>query len=108
MNKDNKWLAIGDASKYLGVSRDTLRRWERKGKIKAVRSPTNRRYYTKKQLDELMAGKVREQKKEKGEGTQVSTKRRGRRILKLIIVAGLSFLIAAFIAFLVQFFLLPS
>jgi excisionase family DNA binding protein len=105
MDKDNQWLAIGEASKYLGVSRDTLRRWEKRGKIKAVRSPTNRRYYTKKQLNELMAGKIREQKQEKG--AQVSTKGRGKKILKLIIVACLSFIIAAFIAFLVQFFLLP-
>lgn len=108
MDKENKWVAIGDASKYLGVSRDTLRRWERRGKIKAIRSPTNRRYYTKKQLDELMAGKIQEQRKEKGEGTQISTKRKGRRIIRLIIAAGLSFLVAALIAFLVQFFLLPS
>ena len=48
------WLTIGPAAKYLGVSRDTLRRWEKKGKIKAVRSPTNRRYYTEKMLDEVM------------------------------------------------------
>lgn len=106
MDKDNKWLPIGEAAKYLGVSRDTLRRWERRGKIKAVRSPTNRRYYTKKQLDEVMAGKIRELKK-KGE-SQTSTRRGGRKILKLIIVAILSFLVTAFIAFLVQFFLLPS
>lgn len=62
MNKANesspKWLTIGQAAEYLGVSRDTLRRWEKKGKIKAVRSPTNRRYYTQKQLDEIMAGKT--------------------------------------------------
>jgi DNA (cytosine-5)-methyltransferase 1 len=107
MDKDNKWVPIGEASKHLGVSRDTLRRWERRGKIKAIRSPTNRRYYTKNQLDQLMAGKTRGQKKEKGEGVQVSSKRGGRKILKLIIIAGLSFFIAASIAFLVQFFLLP-
>ncbi len=49
-----QWLTIGPAAKYLGVSRDTLRRWEKKGKIKAVRSPTNRRYYTERMLDEVM------------------------------------------------------
>jgi excisionase family DNA binding protein len=49
-----QWVSIGEAAKYLGVSRDTLRRWEKRGKIKAIRSPTNRRYYTKKQLNEIM------------------------------------------------------
>lgn len=47
-------LTIGQACKYVGVSRDTLRRWEKKGKIKPLRSPSNRRYYTKDQLDELL------------------------------------------------------
>lgn len=50
----SNWLTIGQAAKHLGVSRDTLRRWEKKGKLKAVRSPTNRRYYTKRQLEEIM------------------------------------------------------
>lgn len=50
------WMTIGDAAKYLGVSRDTLRRWDKKwGGAKAVRSPSNHRYYTKKQLDQLMS-----------------------------------------------------
>ena len=49
-----KKLSIGEAAKYIGVSRDTLRRWEKKGKITPERSPTNRRYYTKEQLDQLL------------------------------------------------------
>lgn len=46
--KDPKvdWLSIGEAAKYLGVSRDTLRRWEKRGKIKSYRTPGGRRRYT--------------------------------------------------------------
>lgn len=50
----NKILSIGAAAKYVGVSRDTLRRWEEKGKLLPQRSPTNRRYYTQQQLDDLV------------------------------------------------------
>jgi DNA (cytosine-5)-methyltransferase 1 len=50
----SKWISIGQAAKFVGVSRDTLRRWEKKGKLKPFRSPTNRRYYTKNQLQQLM------------------------------------------------------
>jgi len=32
-----KKLSIGEASEYLGVSIDTLRRWEKKGKIEPMR-----------------------------------------------------------------------
>lgn len=55
MSTDGRWLSIGKAAKYLGVSRDTLRRWEKRGKIKSVRSPSNRRYYTQNQLDQIIA-----------------------------------------------------
>lgn len=59
MDKEKaKWVTIGKAAKYIGVSPDTLRRWEKRGKIKAFRSPTNRRYYTKKQLKQVMEGKI--------------------------------------------------
>lgn len=91
-------MSIGEAAQYLGVSRDTLRRWEKKGKIKALRSPTNRRYYTKKQLDELMADK-----KEKKVG---QPKRKVGKTPKLIMVGVLSFIIAVILALLLQFLLL--
>lgn len=98
MRKDAQWMSIGQAAKYLGVSRDTLRRWEKKGKIKAVRSPTNRRYYTKKQLEEAMSGKKPEKISKPG-------KRVGR-TPKLIITGILSFIVAAILAFLALFFFL--
>jgi len=45
------WLTIGQAAKYLGVSPDTLRRWERRGKIKCYRTPGGRRLYTQYDLE---------------------------------------------------------
>lgn len=55
MNDDTKpgLLNIGTASEYLGISIDTLRRWEKKGRIKPLRSPGGHRYYSKAELDDL-------------------------------------------------------
>ena len=50
-------LSIGNAADYLGVSIDTLRRWERKKRITAFRSPGGHRYFFKKELDELFGVK---------------------------------------------------
>lgn len=57
MGRDARLLTIGEAAKHVGVSRDTLRRWEKRGKIKPRRSPTNRRFYTKEELDQLIGKK---------------------------------------------------
>src|SRR4030042_5950853 len=46
-------LTIGEASDYLGVSIDTLRRWEVRGRIIPLRSPGGHRYYTREDLDRL-------------------------------------------------------
>ena len=43
---DPAFTKIGEASKILGVSIDTLRRWEKAGKIKAVRTPGGTRLYS--------------------------------------------------------------
>ena len=50
-------LTIGESSEYLGVSIDTLRRWEKKGVITTVRSPGGHRYFFKKDLDKLFGQK---------------------------------------------------
>lgn len=48
---DKDWLTISQAAKYLRVSPDTLRRWEKRKLLRPHRSPTGWRYYDKKQLD---------------------------------------------------------
>jgi len=50
-------LSIGEASEYLGVSIDTLRRWEKRGRIEPLRSPGNHRYFSKESLDKLFGKK---------------------------------------------------
>jgi excisionase family DNA binding protein len=52
-----KRFSIGEASEYLSVSIDTLRRWEKKGRISALRSPGGHRYFLKKDLDDLFGKK---------------------------------------------------
>jgi excisionase family DNA binding protein len=63
MDEKQILISIGEAADYLGVSIDTLRRWERKGKVEALRSPGNHRYFDKNDLDNLF-GKKYERKKE--------------------------------------------
>lgn len=46
-------LKIQDASKFLGVSSETLRRWEKAGKIKSYRTDGNHRRYSKTDLIKL-------------------------------------------------------
>lgn len=43
-------LSIKEASEFLGVSIDTLRRWERTGKITSLRTEGGHRRYEKKEL----------------------------------------------------------
>ena len=52
-----KYLSIGQASKYLNVSIPTLRDWEKKGVIKPIRTIGNQRRYTPQMLDDVIVGK---------------------------------------------------
>ena len=51
-----------EASQYIGRSISTLQRLDYSGKLKAYRTTTNRRYYTKKQLDTFLGKKVQTQR----------------------------------------------
>jgi predicted site-specific integrase-resolvase len=44
----------GQMARMLRKSTQTLQDWDRKGIFKASRTPTNRRFYTKKQLNEFL------------------------------------------------------
>lgn len=87
MSKNRQMLSIGEAAGYLGISRDTLRRWEKKGKIKPLRSPTNRRYYTKDMLDQLISQKGKRQKPNKKTSKAIN-------LMKLVISGILGFSLA--------------
>jgi molybdopterin-binding protein len=46
-------LTLGDAAKALGVSADTLRRWDRAGKLRTVRDDRNRRLVPREEVERL-------------------------------------------------------
>lgn len=53
-------LTIGQAAELIGVHPDTLRNWDRSGKLQAYRHPINGyRLYSKKELRQLSACKDR-------------------------------------------------
>lgn len=45
---------ISKFAQLVGVTVKTLQRWDRAGKLKALRTSTNRRYYTDTHLDEIL------------------------------------------------------
>lgn len=52
MKKD--YIKIKEAAEILGVSTMTLRRWDKKGKLKAIRHPFNNyRLYDRKLINKL-------------------------------------------------------
>lgn len=51
----DKYYTIGQAAKILGVSQETLRRWDNSGKIKSLRHPMNNyRVYSDNQIQNLV------------------------------------------------------
>lgn len=49
-----KRYKLGEAAKYIGRHPKTLEKYDNKGILKAYRTKTDRRYYTKKQLDDFL------------------------------------------------------
>lgn len=49
------YLTVGEAAITLGVSRSTLRNWDKAGKLKPYRHPVNGyRLYSRRELDALL------------------------------------------------------
>jgi molybdopterin-binding protein len=48
-----EYYSVGEAAKALGISVDTLRRWDRQGRIKAERDASNRRIVPASEIDRL-------------------------------------------------------
>jgi molybdopterin-binding protein len=48
-------LSLGEAAKAIGVSLDTLRRWDRAGKLKTTRDERNRRRVPRREVERLAA-----------------------------------------------------
>lgn len=53
---------VSQMAEKLNVSVITLQRWDREGRLKAFRTPTNRRYYTQEQLDNLLGENCQDKK----------------------------------------------
>ena len=52
-------VGIGEAAKQLGVSTDTLRRWDRAGRIRTTRDARNRRRVPVSEVERLRAAPAR-------------------------------------------------
>jgi len=71
-------LSIGEASRYLNVAIETLRRWDKKGKIESYRSPGGHRYFSRKDLKKLFKKRRYQRIKKKDKsllGTKETTKK---------------------------------
>jgi DNA (cytosine-5)-methyltransferase 1 len=61
----NQYLSLSETSEYIGKSKETLRRWDKEGKLPAVREPmSNYRVYRKSDVDALFSGFLDENKTE--------------------------------------------
>src|SRR2546421_4714127 len=49
---------VGEAARLLGVSVDTVRRWDRAGRIRTRRDPANRRLVPAAEIDRLRASET--------------------------------------------------
>jgi putative resolvase len=54
VTQDDGKLGIGQVARELGVSVDTVRRWEAAGKIIATRNRAGQRRFTRTEIDRLL------------------------------------------------------
>jgi putative resolvase len=59
-------LKLKEVAEKLNVHVKTLQRWDREGILKAKRTPTGRRYYTKEMLEEFLNGSNKQERSESG------------------------------------------
>ena len=59
MARGSEGLLLGDAARAIGVSADTLRRWERAGKLRTSRDAANRRRVPPSEIRRLAQGPER-------------------------------------------------
>ena len=78
MPKQN--LTAAEAARALGISLDTLRRWDRAGKIRVERDSANRRVVPASEVERLRGGEASE---------QFSARNRFRGVVRAVTVEGL-------------------
>jgi molybdopterin-binding protein len=81
-------LTIGEAAVELGVSVDTVRRWERAGRIKTTRDERNRRRVPRREVDRLRKAPGRHRT-----GDRFSARNRFQGVIRSVEVAGVMALV---------------
>lgn len=81
-------MTIGEAAKAIGVSADTLRRWDRDGKIKTTRDARNRRVLSVRTVERLSA-----KPKRHGTGDGLSARNRLHGVVRSVEVDGVMALV---------------
>src|SRR5262245_53791886 len=81
-------LTLGEAAKALGVSTDTLRRWDRAGKLKTTRDARNRRLVPQSEIERLSDRPQRH-----ATGHQLSARNRFAGIVRSVEVDGVMALV---------------
>jgi len=74
------FLTAAEAARELGVSLDTLRRWDRQGKIRTERDAANRRLVPASEVTRLRGG---------GEPHELSARNRFRGVVREVKIEGL-------------------
>jgi len=54
-----RWMTIGEASQFLGVSPSTLRAWAQSGKLRAYRTVGNHRRFKTEDMVDFLKKSVR-------------------------------------------------
>jgi molybdopterin-binding protein len=81
-------LLLGDAARAIGVSADTLRRWERAGKLRTTRDRANRRRVPRGEIERLAGHPSRHQA-----GDSLSARNRFPGIVRSVEVDGVMALV---------------
>jgi molybdopterin-binding protein len=81
-------LTIGEAARALGVSADTLRRWDRAGKLRTVRDARNRRLVPEEEIARLSDKPQRPQT-----GARLSARNRFAGVVRSVEVDGVMALV---------------
>jgi molybdopterin-binding protein len=76
-------MSLGEAAKAIGVSQDTLRRWDRAGKLRTTRDERNRRRVPRREVERLAARPSRAET-----GDQLSARNRFPGVVRSVEVDG--------------------
>jgi molybdopterin-binding protein len=88
MTEDQEGLLLGDAARALQVSPDTLRRWERAGKLRTARDGANRRRVPRREIERLASRPVRH-----SAGDQLSARNRFPGVVRSVEIDGVMALV---------------